>query len=573
MPNYNSRKSHMKSINDLKIGVRLGLVFTLIVIATSFGFIYTSLKTHTIKDELDKIYKVNLLSMEYLIEADRDAYQSSVAISQVLAINDPSNTESQNKLIGAIEENIAQVDQRYSKFENISNVSKQGGNQSINQKFHDNYSRISVLTKDIINKLKSGNYDEAKAIYFGEYSKVFDDMRGAMDQFTTISLDNAEASYNASVSISDKILINSISLTIIIILFIVITAILITKSITKPIDTAVQFLENVSNGDLTVKISDDISNRKDEVGTLLKSLSSMVNKLNTMLSNVKQNVVQITTASQQLSTTSQQLSEGANEQAASVEEISSTIEEISANIQQNSNNAIETQKISNISVTGLNNVNKASNESLNSINEISGKITIINDIAFQTNILALNAAVEAARAGEHGRGFAVVAAEVRKLAERSKLSADEIISLSNTSVKKTEDAVKQMNDIMPEISKTSNLVEEIASASREQSNGADQVNNAVQQLNNVTQQNATAAEELASNAQQLQSQADSLLESISQFKTTENKDTNTFKRTTEKKYQEKKVIVEKKREMPHQQTGKKAFKLNLDDNDKGYENF
>ena len=522
----------MKSINDLKIGTRLGLVFTLIVLATTFGFIYTSLKTRSVKNELDKIYKVNLLSMEYLIEADRDGYQSSIAISQLLAIDDPNNLDIQKKLIGAIEENIAQVEQRYSKFENISNVSKLVQNKSINDKFHESYAKILGLTNDIIGKLKNNAHDEVKAIYFGEYSKTFDEMRGTMDQFTTISLDNAEASYNASVAISDKILVNSIVITILIILFIVITAILITRSITKPISTAVEFLDHVSKGDLTVELAKEATGRKDEVGNLLLSMTNMVSKLNNMISHIKNNVSQITTASQELNSTSQRLSEGASEQASSVEEVSVTIEQISANIQQNSNNANETQKIANLSVSGIANVKKASQESLNSISDISGKINIINDIAFQTNILALNAAVEAARAGEHGRGFAVVAAEVRRLAERSKIAADEIVGLAGSSVQITEDAVNQMEKIIPEINKTSSLVQEIAAASSEQSTGAEQVNNAVQQLNQVTQQNAAAAEELASNAEQMLAQADSLMETVLQFKTTDVTTKTTKQRTS-----------------------------------------
>ncbi|HYX08185.1 MAG TPA: methyl-accepting chemotaxis protein, partial [Bacteroidales bacterium] len=143
---------------------------------------------------------------------------------------------------------------------------------------------------------------------------------------------------------------------------------------------------------------------------------------------------------------------------------------------------------------------------------------IINDIAFQTNILALNAAVEAARAGEHGKGFAVVAAEVRKLAERSKVAADEIVSLSVKSVKTTEDAGNMIDDLIPEIQKTARLVQEITAASLEQNSGADQVNGAIQQLNQVTQQNAAASEELATSAEEMANQAEQLRDSISFFR-------------------------------------------------------
>ncbi|HEY4786344.1 MAG TPA: methyl-accepting chemotaxis protein, partial [Bacteroidales bacterium] len=182
-----------------------------------------------------------------------------------------------------------------------------------------------------------------------------------------------------------------------------------------------------------------------------------------------------------------------------------------------SDNARHTEIISNSTAQMVTRVDEASRESLKAVKEIAQKITIINDIAFQTNILALNAAVEAARAGEYGKGFAVVASEVRKLAERSKIAADEIDHLSKSSLGMTQETGQILEQLIPEILKTSKLVQEIASASVEQNSGADQINSAIQQLNNVTQQNAATAEQMATSSEELYSRAEQLNELVSFF--------------------------------------------------------
>jgi methyl-accepting chemotaxis protein len=168
---------------------------------------------------------------------------------------------------------------------------------------------------------------------------------------------------------------------------------------------------------------------------------------------------------------------------------------------------------------GIKNVAERAQKSVEANKTILEKISVINDIAFQTNILALNAAVEAARAGEYGKGFAVVATEVRKLAERSKQAAEEIVRITQESYKFSSGAGEVMAETMPLVDKTTKLVQEISAASLEQNNGAVQVNNAIQQLNNVTQQNASSSEQLSVSADELSSQAEQLGEFISYFKT------------------------------------------------------
>ena len=269
----------------------------------------------------------------------------------------------------------------------------------------------------------------------------------------------------------------------------------------------------IALGDLTI----DLKKRSDN-DELMLALSDMVKSVAKVVSDFQTAAENISGSSQQMSSTAQEMSQGATEQASSAEEVSSSMEQMAANITQNTENAQQTQKIALNAADGIAKVAEAAKETLKNIEEIADKVSIIGEIARQTNILALNAAVEAARAGEHGKGFAVVAAEVRKLAERSQVSAVEIDTLTKSSVRATEDAGKLMEAIVPEISKTARLVQEIAAASVEQNSGAEQVNSAIQQLNQVTQQNAAASEEVATSSEELSSQAEQLLETVRFFK-------------------------------------------------------
>ena len=292
----------------------------------------------------------------------------------------------------------------------------------------------------------------------------------------------------------------------------------VTRTVVKPVQKSVEFAEAVSGGDFRGLL--DI-HQEDEMGRLAASLNAMVNRLRQVISDVKSAADNVASGSQQMSAGSEQLSQGTTEQAASAEEASSSVEEMHATIRQNADNATQTEKIAVVSATDAQESGKAVAETVAAMKEIAARISIIEEIARQTNMLALNAAIEAARAGEHGKGFAVVAAEVRKLAERSQIAAGEISKLSSSSVSVAERAGSMLTKLVPDIQRTAELVQEITASSKEQASGTEQINGAIQQLNSVIQQNAGAAEEMASTAEELSSQAQQLQHTVSFFKVSE----------------------------------------------------
>jgi methyl-accepting chemotaxis protein len=294
-------------------------------------------------------------------------------------------------------------------------------------------------------------------------------------------------------------------------------AIFITKSIVGELGgepAEIKFIaEEMANGNLTIKFD----NQRKRVG-IYGAIVQLSDQLKGIISKIMEGAEGVTSASLQMSSTSQQMSQGSQEQAASAEEISSSMEQMAANIQQNTDNAQQTEKIAIKAAEDIREGNTAVGQAVDSLKKIAEKIGIVGEIARQTNLLALNAAVEAARAGEHGKGFAVVAAEVRKLAERSQVAAEEINSLSSSSVTIADRSGRLLEQIVPNIQNTAKLVQEISASSTEQNSGANQINNAIQQFNQIIQQNAAGAEEIASSSEELSAQAESLKESVAFFR-------------------------------------------------------
>lgn len=303
----------------------------------------------------------------------------------------------------------------------------------------------------------------------------------------------------------------------------------ISRQITTPLGNTLNMAEKIATGDLTMSID---TTRKDELGQLMSAMSKMNDNLHNMIDDIRIGVSQISNASSEIVAGNTDLSSRTEQQAAAVEQTAASMEQLTATVKQNADNAHHANKLAvSASQTArqggeqVNNVVQTMTAIENSSKRIAEITSVINSIAFQTNILALNAAVEAARAGEQGRGFAVVASEVRNLAQRSSQAAKEIEGLISESVSQVShgatlvgNAGKTMNDIVTSITQVHDIMGEIATASDEQSRGISQVSQAIVEMDSTTQQNAALVEQSSTAADSLEEQARMLKQAVSVFR-------------------------------------------------------
>src|SRR5262249_25788050 len=295
-------------------------------------------------------------------------------------------------------------------------------------------------------------------------------------------------------------------------------AVLRSPSITRQLggepEYAATVARSVAQGDLTI----GIKTRAERESSLLTAMSKMLQRLAQVLNEARTSAVAVSEASDRLSSSAKSLSVGTSEQAVAVEQTTSSLQQMSASIAQSSENSREMERIALVGAANAQESGTAVSRTVSAMKNIAEKISIIEEIAYQTNLLALNAAIEAARAGAHGKGFAVVAAEIRNLAERSRLAAGEIAAEASHSVQVALHSGQLLGELVPTIRKTADLVHEVAAASREQSSGVNQINTAMASVDKVTQQGAGAASELALTAEQLKSQAELLREMLEFFR-------------------------------------------------------
>ncbi|EHQ05824.1 methyl-accepting chemotaxis sensory transducer [Leptonema illini DSM 21528] len=546
----------MKWLNVIKIGPRLIISFLIIIGLVALVAFLGIRSTSDLGKQMDELYNINLIGVSLSKGAEADLLLIQREMRTIIIDGD---AQKRKEAFARIEESRSNMQNRLKQYKALIIEEKE---QKIFDAVIDMIPDFEKAQNEVVAvRMADGdNATEQAWVAFGQkVAPLAVEMNKNLSTLAEMN-DSQAAAALAQARANTETTQNLIFITSAVSLLVGMTfAIVISLSITRPLNQVVAISEQVALGDVQIVIDDSA---RDESGMLLRamkkmiqatqaivndaekmaagdmtvdvlvrsekdalghSLSDMVKRVGEVISGVLIGTNNIASASEQVSATSQNLSQGANEQAASVEETSSSLEEMGGTITQNAENARQTESMASKMVKDANEGGEAVKQAVQAMKDIAERIVTVEDIAYQTNLLALNAAIEAARAGEHGMGFAVVANEVRKLAERSQSYAGEISSFARNSVTVAERAGSLITEIIPSIMKISDLIREISAASEEQKQGVDQINSAMGQLDRVTQQNASASEELSSMSEELTTQAQEL-QKLVDFFTVRNKE-------------------------------------------------
>ncbi len=515
-------------IANFKIGARLGLGFGFLVLLLVAMAVLGVTRLSGLNEQMDEVindkYPKTVLANDIIKNVNVIARSSR----NVLLMTDADEVGKEMQTIRTASDNTKTT------LEKLDSLITGDKGRALMKSIMDARTQYNAGRDEVLRLVVSGAKNEATVLLLQTVRPL---QLTYMSAVETLIAHQNELMHVASKEVEEEYLEARnlvIALSAIALVFAGLIAWLVTRSITSPLSRAVKVAETVAAGDLTSQFD---ASGKDETGQLLRALRAMNDNLLDIVSRVRHGTDTIATASTQIAAGNLDLSSRTEQQASSLEETASSMEELTSTVKQNAENAREANKLavsaSAVAVEGGNVVGKVVH-TMESINASSRKIvdiiSVIDGIAFQTNILALNAAVEAARAGEQGRGFAVVASEVRTLAQRSAAAAKEIKSLIDDSVEKVdsgsklvEQAGQTMNEVVSSVRRVTDIVGEITEASREQSEGIEQVNQAVTQMDQVTQQNAALVEEAAAAAQSLQDQATSLSQIVGVFKIDSNR--------------------------------------------------
>ncbi|MEM5461663.1 methyl-accepting chemotaxis protein [Paraburkholderia phytofirmans] len=517
-------------INRLKIGARLGAAFGIVVVL----MIGTALvSTRTISRSVEEINAI--VNERYaLIAASNEIKNNGFRASSVLNSLSWASTPEQRKRY--IDDYTLVRNQNNDAYTRLQSLLLDEQSKALFREQTQARSEYGESVKKFFDRIAVDSQAEARAVYDGEMTRLQDKYYALVDKMVKFQANEMTAKVANIVDEGGRAKAQTAILSLFAVLSALITGWLMTRSITRPIQEAVKVAEAVADGDLTRQLD---TGGTDEVSRLLGALGRMTASLNRIVTSVRNSTYTITHASHEVASGNMDLSSRTEQQASALEQTAAAMEQLTSTVRQGADSALQANRIASdasaVAVQGGDAVDQVVS-TMNAINASSHKvveiISVIEGIAFQTNILALNAAVEAARAGENGRGFAVVAGEVRSLAQRSAVAAKEIKALIDDSVrhvgvgsKTVEQAGETIRRVVRSITDVTAIVGEMSLSSQEQSDGIEQINRAITQMDQATQENAALVEESAAAAQALRDQASELSQLVASFRLDDNAQT------------------------------------------------
>ena len=513
----------MFKISDIKIGTRLALGFSLVLLCATTLLVLGLWRMSALHANTELIVTEKVGSLTSAMEMREAGWSLALSLRKIATPTDATEGERESKRLGTLLEVYAKSEETLKKYSTDAQA-KAALAAAISEK-----QSILPAIEKIKGHAAGGNYFDAASMLKTDFLPLHEKWMAALVSLAEYQQKAMKTTYEASQDNYSSTRLGMLAVGILTIAVGAFIAWFITRTITVPLQNAATIADTIASGDLTARID---AQNNDEAGRLVNSLKVMQGNLVNTVNQIKQGTETISVASREIASGNADLSSRTESQASSLEETASSMEELTSTVKQNAENARQANQLvvsaSDYALKGGRVVGQVV-DTMGSIKDSSRKIVdiigVIDGIAFQTNILALNAAVEAARAGEQGRGFAVVAAEVRNLAQRSAGAAKEIKALISDSVEKVDagsklvdEAGQTMDEIVTSVKHVADIMSEITAASQEQSSGIEEVNRAIAQMDEMTQQNASLVEQAAAAAESMQEQSVSLAQAVAVFK-------------------------------------------------------